>query len=89
MRWWKWLRRGHSDGQRSEGPPELFRVPPSLLTPHVAANRSQMEVLADGHQHNSIHPRPGARVCDPRRRGQPATSEMIRERLARAIPLMM
>jgi len=23
--------------------------------PHVAAGRSQMEVLADGHQHNSIH----------------------------------
>jgi hypothetical protein len=25
--------------------------------PHVAARRSQMEVLADGHQRNSIHQR--------------------------------
>ena len=27
-----------------------------VATPHVAAPRGQMEVLADGHQHGSIHP---------------------------------
>jgi len=48
-RWWQWLRCGHSDGQRSEGPPELFRVPQGLAVPHVAAPRSQMESQAQLH----------------------------------------
>jgi hypothetical protein len=48
--------------------------------PHVAASRSQMEVLADGHQRNSIHQGAGgARVCDPQRRGQPVALEIGRE----------